>query len=516
VSDTWQANKKLTLNLGVRWELPGTLAERQDRTTVILPDTVDPVTNLKGTLALVKSSLYPDRGTVKTRYNLFAPRVGLAYRLDEKTVLRVGYGLNWLPPDLPQDGGGMAFVSVINMASKTYFNTKDPNTGILKTPIRYTSNPFPEGLPDPSGRNNPNFMLNYLGQNLLGTIPDQPYPYLQQWNVSMGRQFAGDWMVDIAYAGAKGTNLPLAGGNQNVNYNFNQLDPKYYSLGSALMAASPGDPKVTLGQSLRPYPYFLNVDNRGAWMARTNYHSMQVKVEKRFRSGGVLMANYTRAKALGNTDTFLQYLEGGGIGQTQNFYNLEGEYGLSASDTPHRVVVSYVLPLPFGKGKRFANYDGFAGALVSGWTINGIYQYRTGFPLPLGANNNNLTTYFGAGKIRPNILSGCDADLGSDQSINRWFNTSCFAAAGAYGMGNAPRMYGDVRADGVNNFDFSVGKAFTISERYKVDFRAEAFNLFNRVQFALPGMAVDGRNFGVVTAQRNQPRQIQLSLRLTF
>ncbi len=516
VTDTWTVNSKLTLNLGLRWELPGSTAERLDRATVMLPDALDPVTNVTGTLALVNSDLWPSRYMMKKRYDLFAPRASFAYQLDDKTVLRGGYGLNYLPPDLVMEGGMFALSSPINSAQNVWFNRKDPTTGLLVGPYRVTSNPFPQGPPEPPGRDT-NFMTKLLNQNLLGYDPDQDLAYTQQWNVSLGHEFPEELLVELAYAGSKGSNLPLAGGNNYINYNMNQLDSEYWSLGPALLATSPTDAKKTLGQTLRPYPYYLNMDLRGAFMGRTNYQALMARVEKRFGGAGVISANYTWSRAKGIADTDKGYLESGTGGQVQDFYDLEGEYSLSSYDVPHRFVVSFVLELPFGKGKRFASdADGFVGALVNGWSVNGIYTYRTGYPLNLYTANTPLVTYFGLGRIRPNIVAGCDSSLGEDQSYKKWFNTDCFANPGAYAVGDAPRNYDEVRLHGVNNFDLSVGKAFSLGGDRKLDFRVESFNLFNRTQFGPPGQQVGAANFGVISSQQNKQRLIQLGLRLTF
>ena len=517
VADTWAVNKKLTLNLGLRWELPGTTAERYDRATVLLPDAIDPATNQRGTLALVDSALWSSRNMMKTRYNLFAPRLGLAYQLNERTVFRAGYGLNYLPPDLTMEGGMFALSSPINAANNIWVNSKNPSTGLMVPGYRVTSNPFPAGPPEPTGRSDPNFMLKLQGQNFPGFDPDQNYPYAQQWNVSLSHEFAGQLMVELAYAGSKGTNLALPGGNNYINRNLNQLDRQYWALGDALLATSPTDRTKTVGQTLRPYPYYRDVDLRGAFVGRSDYHSVQARVEKRIRGAGVISANYTWSRAKGTADTDKGYLESGTGGRIQDFNNLEAEYALSSYDVPHRAVVSFVLDLPFGKGKKFASgADGLVGALISGWSLNGIYTYRTGYPLNLYSLDTPLTTLFGTGRIRPNVVSGCDPDLGSDQSYKRWFNTACFVAPGKWETGNAPRDYDVVRLDGVNNVDLSIGKAFNLGGARKLDFRVEAFNLFNRTQFGPPNQQVGSNAFGTVTSQQNKQRLIQLGLRLTF
>jgi hypothetical protein len=524
VTDTWTVGKKLTLNLGLRWELPGTTAERQDRATVMLPDTVDPATGLRGTLALVSSDLWPSRNMMKTRYNLFAPRASFAYQLDDagKMVFRGGYGLNYLPPDMVIEGGMFAFMSPIAMAQNVWTNRKNPATGLMVPGYRTTSNPFPDGPPEPTGRTDPNFMRNLVGQSFVGFNPDAEYPYVQQWNVSLGRQFAGDWMVEVAYAGSKGSNLALAGGNNYINYDYNELEQQYWSLGNALLATSPTDPTKTVGQTLRPYPYYTNMDNKGAFVGRTTYNAVMVRTEKRFPNAGVISANYTWARSKGNSDTDKQYLEGNSAARIQDFNNLDAEYSLSTFDVPHRFVVSFVLDMPFGKGKKFgSDASGFVDALISGWTVNGIYTYRSGYPMNLYTLNTRLYSPspgqgFGLGRPRPNIVAGCDPDLGSDQSYEKWFNTDCFTYPGDYAVGDAPRNYDEVRLDYVNNFDLSVGKAFRLGGDTRLDFRVEAFNLFNRTQFGPPNQQVGARGFGSVTTQQNKQRLIQLGLRLTF
>jgi outer membrane receptor protein involved in Fe transport len=516
VADTWAVNKKLTLNLGLRWELPGTTAEKWDRATVLLPDGIDPATNHRGTLALVKSDLWSSRNMMKTRYNLFAPRLGLAYQLNDRTVFRAGYGLNYLPAEV-MEGGMFALSSPINAAQSVWVNRVDPKTGLLVGPYRTTSSPFPDGPPEPTGRSDPNFMLKLQNQNFPGYNPDQDYPHAQQWNVSLGHEFAGELMVELSYAGSKGSNLPLPGGNNNINMNLNELESQYWALGDALLATSPADPTKTVGQTLRPYSYYRDVDLRGAFVGRTNYQAVMARVEKRFRGAGVVSANYTWSRSKGNSDTDKGYLESNAGGRIQDFNNLDAEYSLSSFDVPHRFVASFVLEMPFGKGKKFgSDASGFVDALISGWSVNGIYTYRSGYPLNIYSLDTSLNTLFGLGRIRANVVAGCDPDLGSDQSYTKWFNTDCFTAPGKWEVGNAPRNTDVVRMDYVNNVDLSVGKAFKLGGSTKLDFRVEAFNLFNRTQFGTPTMQVGARGYGSVSSQQNKQRLIQLGLRLTF
>jgi hypothetical protein len=179
---------------------------------------------------------------------------------------------------------------------------------------------------------------------------------------------------------------------------------------------------------------------------------------------------------------------------------------------PHRFVLSYVLELPFGRDKRFLADAGAAENLISGWTVNGITTFASGFPLGIiSGAPNDLATYFGAGTIRPNVLLGCDKSVGGSivRNViagNSVVNAACFAAPGLLGLGNESRFDPTLRAQGINNWDFSMSKVTPVTEKVSVDFRAEFFNLFNRVQFAPANTPFGGASFGLITSQANNPR----------
>ena len=517
VTDTWQAKPNLTLNLGLRYELPGAVAERNNKATVLLPHAVDPYTGVTGTLTLVNSPLYPHRSTVLPKHDLFAPRLGFAYRLSNNTVIRGGYGISYLPPDLT---GELASTSLVNAAS-TQINV----TGALPTPLEDL---YPKTLNQPIGRTRPGFMTLYCCtaslQNISGPVPQQNFPYVQQWNFTVSHEFKGDWMAEIGYSGLKGTNLP------GIGHALDELSSKYYSMGPALLNPTTlnGIP-MTVGQSLRPYPFYSNLSDTAEFYAHSNYNSLQAKLVKRFNSGGTLLANYTWSKNLGNTDTLNGFLEAkpsaqtstSGLGTIQDYNNLNGEYSLISYNVNQRAVISYVLNLPFGNRQRFANslarpFD----VLVSGWSVNGVTTFQSGFPVFLTeAESNPLTQFFGGGALRPNVVAGCNKKIsGSAESrLNEWFNTSCFAFPGDYAFGNEPRVDSQLTSEGVNNYDFAAMKSTSIlGERANMQFRAEFFNIFNRVQFAPPVGQQGSSNFGSILSQVNGAREIQFSLRLNF
>jgi hypothetical protein len=237
-----------------------------------------------------------------------------------------------------------------------------------------------------------------------------------------------------------------------------------------------------------------------------------------------MLVAYTNAKLMSNTDTLTSWLEGGttgGVGGIQDWNNLKGERSLSSQDISQRMIISYVLDLPFGKGKKYASgLNGFAGGAVSGWGLDGITTLQRGFPVKIsdGKGNSLTSLNLGTGGLRPDVVAGCDKSTsGSAVSrLNQWFNTSCFADAPAYGFGDEPRVDATLRQQGVVNFDFAVFKKTAITERFNVEFRTEFFNLFNHPQFGPPNGTFGSGNFGVVTNTVNLPRLIQFGLKFTF
>jgi hypothetical protein len=523
------------LNLGVRWEYPGSFKEKYDAASVILPDAADPLGQtvgpvngqpLKGPVALTNSSLYPSRLIHPAAWNLFTPRIGFAYRLNDRTVIRSGYGLSYLPSDLMLNNA--PWISPALMATTPMVATTDGG----KTPYNTFSNPWPNGIIQPPGHSDV-FASTLIGTSIQSPVPDQPTPYVQQWNLTIQRQFAGDMALEAGYAGSKGTHLPLTN-----SFQIDQLPDQYLSMGSALMTkvANPfygkvpitagilAQPTVIQGQLLRPFPQYTGASDTSDMAGDSTYHSLQMKLEKRFKQGGSLLTSYTWAKLISNADTVTMWLEatkGVTSANIQNFNNLGAERSVVSQDVPYRLVISYVLDLPFGKGKKLmSGVSGITDKLISGWGVNGTAAFQSGTPLVFAAQGNVLSQNFGAGQIRPNILPNCNIEIvgPAQDRLNQWFNTACFTQPGAYEFGNAPRAYPHARVHGVNNWDLSISKNTTIHEEMTLRFQAEFFNLFNRAQFQAPATTLGDRGsvFGQVTAQRNYPRMVQFALRLTF
>ena len=274
VTDSWQTKRNLTLDLGFRYELPGAVSERNNKATVLLPNSIDPYTGATGTLTLVDSPLYSHRSTVLPKYNLFAPRLGFAWRLNNDFVIRGGYGIFYLPADLT---GELASSSLVNAAT-TQINV----TGALPTSLQDL---YPTTLNQPIGRSDPGFMTLYCCtaslKNISGPVPEQNFPYVQEWNFTVSQQFRHNWEAEISYAGLKGTNLP------GIGRALDELSSQYYAMGPALLNSTTlnGIP-MTMGQSLRPYPYYSNVNDTAQFYAHSNYHSLQARLVKRFGSWG--------------------------------------------------------------------------------------------------------------------------------------------------------------------------------------------------------------------------------------
>ncbi|MBV8073676.1 MAG: hypothetical protein JO270_27530, partial [Acidobacteriaceae bacterium] len=353
--------------------------------------------------------------------------------------------------------------------------------------------------------------------------------YTQQWNFDIQRQLTGNSLVDVAYVGAKGTHLPLQ------TYDSNFLTVQQLSLGNALTQTVPNpfygkvpstsplsSPTIAAGELMLPYPAYGNVQYANQGMGDSSYNALQAKFESRFGAGGTLLAAYTFSKLISDAESLTPWLESNWNAGFQYWGDLRAERSLATFDVPQRLVVSYVLDLPVGKGKKYlSNVHGFTSALVSGWGIDGILTLQRGTPLFLGTAQN-LTGNYDVGS-RPNYdLAACPNGPGTSGSresrLSEWFNPNCFTQPPPFTYGNVGRTL-NLRTDGIRNFDFALFKrtAFGPEGRIGLEIRAEAFNLLNTPQFGYPNMTIGlpGQT-GVVTSQANNPRLIQFGSKLTF
>ena len=533
LTDTFQVSQKLTLTAGLRWDLPFAYTERYDRIGVFDPGATNPLAQatglpLEGAVVYVKSSADPYRSVFNPHYKLFGPRLGLAYRFMPSTVVRLGYAIAYAPNDTNEPD-----TNTVNSATTTFVASL--NGGI--TPYNTPADPYPTGLIPAAGRDPAKLLVTTQGQTITVPLPNIRYPYVQQWNFTIGRDLGHGMVAEASYAGLKGTHLAIAG-----SANLNQLPDQYDSMGQALLtqvhnpffgkiAIGPlANAKVSAGQLLRPYPQYQNVLIPFWNVGNSTYNSLQTRSEKRFGEfGGALMVNYTWSKLLSNVGaasvigTFAAPTGTNGI---QDWNNIGSAKALDPNNAANRLVISYVYDLPIGKGRTLlGSARGVANALVSGWGVNGVTTIQSGFPLSISYGGNNiLSSTFGAGTIRPNVIAGCRKSLPGSAldrfNGGKWFNTACFTAPSVFGFGDEPGYDPELRGQGIINFDLGLRRNFTVRERYTIQFRAEAFNLANYTRFANPGTVMGTSTFGVITAggssQQNQPRLIQLAMRINF
>lgn len=577
IGDNWKIRTNLTLNLGLRYELQGPWSERYDKMTYFDPKATNTsATGCGGTagstcvgeLFLVKTGVNGGRNNLPLSKDQFMPRLGFAYSVNPKTVVRGGYGIFYIPNYV--SFGTNPYVDPVSSATSNFFASNDKgltpsatlnqNTCSLSAPGAANfsctgQGPFntnsASALVAVPGRNpQPNvsqYILNQSNFSATGYTV-QKYGYLQQYNLDIQRELPAGFFVDLAYAGSHGVHLP------QFNTNINQI-PDSFITKAAQQAAAGNTPDIakpvapypftcalcspanslpgglgpgTLvqGQLDRPFPQYAGLNLNGQGCCGSSYNALQATVTRRFQGGGTLLVAYTNAKLMSNTDTLTSWLEGGttgGVGNIQDWNNLKDERSLSSQDISQRLVISYVLDLPFGRGKAYANdFTGFKNGLVSGWGVDGVTSFQKGFPVKISSGSGNSLTALslGTGTLRPNVVSGCNKSMsGSATSkIGQWFNTGCFSAAPAWGFGDESRVDATLRQDGVNNWDFAVFKRtyFGPEDRMNIEFRTEFFNIFNRPQFGPPNGTFGAGTFGVVGNTVNLPRLIQFGLRFSF
>ncbi len=553
IDDTFQATRKLTITAGLRWDQPSTFSEASNNDTVFRPNQasplgsiLNPVTGqtqqLMGNVALVGSPQWQSQREDYLHWKLFSPRLGAAYRLTDRTVLRAAYGISYPPSTLSQDGPNLSPV-----------NAAQGGGG----PTATVADPFPNGLPQPRRRTaTPG---DFYGLPIFAMrVPGDPMPYVQQWNAAVERQIGKDSSLTVAYAGSRGTHLLLQGWATVSNVNLNQLPDQYFSMGPAALLAqvpnpfsasctvgcsaapitTPGalsGPTVAAGQLLLPFPQYGRVLFLDPHRGTSNYRSLQASFLKRFGSKGILSIAYTWSRLMSNTDSSSAFLDEGFIfgGSTQDNNHLDHEYSVSSYDIPQNLSVGYGVDLPFGRNKHFlSDAHGVLNGIVGGWRVNGITTIRSGVPISAyqffpGSALSDFgggQGYFGAQGLwmRPDLVAGCNLKTsGSRQqrAAAGWFNTACFQpvdTSSVVRFGNMPRNVDTVRMDHMNNWDFSISKRNEITESVYLQFTAEFFNAFNHVRFGAPGEQVGAPNFGIVTSQVNPARAIQFGLRLGF
>ena len=507
LQDDWMITPRLTLNAGIRYDLSTPRTERFNRMNYLdlnAPSPLAPevgIPGLKGGLQFVGVDGH-GRHQYDWETNNVAPRLGLSYRLDDKTVVHAAAGIVYAQS--PQAAAGTI---------GTYgFSVTNSWVGSLDgfTPYDTLSNPFPQGFQPIPGASQG--LLTAVGGPVNGELPHSVTPYVVQYNLNFQRSLGQDTTFEIGYAGNRTHKLDLS---YNAGINLDQLPTSDLSLGSQLNQLVPNPfygfvksgslaaPTISRMQLLRPYPQFTSVVPINLDDGTAEFDSLQVRFNRRFTNGLQVMASYVWSKNMDDGDSH------------QDSYNPKADWAVTSWDFPQRFVASYIYELPIGRGHRFgSNISRPLDAVLGGWQINGVTTLQSGKALAISASN---TAGIGTVVERANTNGKYPALHGSIRSrLNRYFDTTAFSQPAAYTLGNTPAYISYLRAPGTVNTDLSIFKQFSPVEGFLVQFRAEAFNAFNYVQFGSPNVSVTSTSFGEITSQANSPRQIQFGLKLLF
>ncbi len=519
--DDWRATRRLTVNLGLRWEYESPTTERFNRSLRgfdfnvaspiedqaranyarnPIPEIAADEFRALGGLTFAGVDSEP-RGLWSSDKNNFAPRIGLACQLSRRMVIRTGYGIfHGLMGIDRQD---------VNQGG---FNQSTPVVPTLDNGLTFRatlSDPLPDGLQRQTG--SAQGLRTFLGR---GVSFFHEYPlnaYMQRWTLSLQREFAHRILLETAYVGNRGTHL-------NASRQFDPVPRRYQStsqtrdqeridhLGGQVPNPFYGIPeftgtgmagaRVARSQLLRPYPQFTGI-TANLPLGYSWYHSLQVRAQKRFHRGSQFHASYTWSKFM-EARSFLNPTDG------------DPEEVIGDQDYPHRIVVGAICELPFGRGKWvLRRARGLLNNLVGGWQVQGWYEGQSGQALGFG----NAIFY---GNLRDIPLPV------SQRDIARWFNVDAGFERNsqrqpASNIRTLSTRFNGVRSDGINNFDLSLFKVFRLTEKWRAQFRAEAYNALNHAQFSTPNTTPTSTAFGSVTSEKGHgQRQVNFAVKLMF
>jgi hypothetical protein len=506
LQDDWRVNSRLTLNLGLRYDFETPRTERFDRMNYFDPDVRSPLADrvpqfpdLRGGLVFVgqgdssRWQFEPDRNNI-------SPRVGGAFEVNDKTVLRAGYAHLY----------GGSYQQANGTVGPFGFRTENLWVATVDgiTPFRLLRDPYPAGFRASPGSSEG--LLTAIGGAIQAPLREgSPTPWNRQWNVTVQRELPWRVAAEVAYVGTEGHDLQT---NSESGLNLNQLDLRYLELGSALNQLVPNPffgivnsgvlvaQQVSRAQLLRPYPQFTDIIPLQNTGSTSLYHALQISVNRRMSGGLLLAGSYVWSKAEEEGESH------------QNSYDIPASRSVASYDIPHRLVMSALYELPFGRGRRFGtSVPVLLDAVLGGWQINGIVTVQSGTPLTITASNT-------AGLFNPVTRAnwnGQDPRLDGprEDRLQRWFDTSAFSQPAAFTFGNAGATFPMLRTDNVRNLDLSLFKHFALPRGLRLQARIEAFNALNRVQFGSPNPSVTSSSFGVVTTQFNTPRQLQFGIK---
>ncbi|HXN24732.1 MAG TPA: carboxypeptidase regulatory-like domain-containing protein [Candidatus Dormibacteraeota bacterium] len=528
--DDWKMTPRLTMNIGLRYEVNIGAFEKHDRMSYFDPSLPNPAADgYPGALRFL--GFGPGREGRRNLWNNAAgwgPRIGLAYQVTPKTVVRAGFGIFYASEKAP----GLT-PSNVGFTSSPSWGSAD--SGI--TPAFYWDQGFPAWKAPPFI--NPGFNAGF-GVSWWPAAEIAMLPSTNSWNVAVSRAMGGNFVLDLTYTGSKGTHLA----SDRVNYM--QIPPQYAKLGSLLnkpiddpavvaLGFTPPFPsfkqllgsRATLGQSLRMWPQYTGVGTGGMnnHSGNSTYNALIVKVTKRYSGGLSMVADYTWSKLLTDADSSEPWIagvvgSGVGAGAAQNHWNRRAEKSYGVLDLPHMVKVTAAYDLPFGPKRRFAS-SGVLGQVIGHWNVAAFIYGQSGYPL--GVVDSGFSNFLSAGTPRPNVTSSnWRAPIVGDKfdpANGPYLSRSAFERRTnptVDPFGNAPRLNGATRSPGRVRENISIARSFPIRERAQLDFRWEIYDLFNLKTWNNPASAdLSNPLFGMVTNASGN-RTMQFGLKLVF
>jgi hypothetical protein len=526
LQDDWKVAPKLTVNLGLRYEIQRAPTERNNAQQYFDFTATNPISaavgaNFPGELVFNSGN---NRGLYNTSYKNFAPRIGAAYQLRNKLVWRGGYGIFFVPNYYGQGPNigfsqGTPWVTSLNSGLNP-FTTLSGNSSLTCSNGATTvacQSAFPNGQVLPTG--NSLGGLTDVGFGLNPVInPVRSSPYVQQWMTGVQYALTPNDLVDVSYVGNHGTHVlsqylewdempasDLALGNQL----FNQVPNPFFG---HITASGCGldQPTVPQAQLLRRFPEYCSVTEAPPAAGDSTYNALQATYTHRWHSGLEMNVSYTYSRFMDNVQGNSGWAFPGSGSSVRNSYNLAAEHSVDVSDTPHSLVMNYNYELPFGSGKLVGrDWNKVVNAFLGGWQWSGILTAKSGLPLSINPATNN-TGGFGFNQ-RPDLVPGV-SPVPQDQNINHWINAAAFTQPAAFTFGDSPRFLSNLRAPKYFDWDMGIQKWWNFSESRRLQFRFEMFNALNHPSFFEPDTNLGDSNFGTITSAY-PARSVQFGLK---
>jgi Carboxypeptidase regulatory-like domain len=492
LQDDWHVIPKLTLNLGLRYEIQGAPTYRRNEGAYFDANIDNPIGPAVGVLGTLPGALQymssGNRGIYKTNYDNLSPRIGFSYQALPKLIFRGGYGI-FFPISISQEE------ATTDGYSPNTAVVSSLNAGVNAAPGLSLENPWPNGFVQPTG--NSLGALQDVGYSTTAVFRQRPSSYVQQYMLGLQYGFTPNDSLELNYYGSHGTHMLSGNGISHT-----QVDPSNLPLGTQVLnnlvpnpfyghiaagktACGMDQPTIVYSHLLQPYPQYCGVTENQPNNGFSLYDAFEATYNHRFHNGLSVLVSYTFSKFLDNVEGVNSWAMTGNSSPANN-YNLAAEKSVDGGDTPQSLVVSYIYDLPVGRGKKFGSgFNRKVDGVLGGWEVTGIVTSKSG--IPIAVSGNNIPSY--GGTPRPDVIANTHA---AHQSVAEWFNTGAFAYAPYGTFGTASRYLSYMRAPDYNNFDTGIMKNWSLFRETRLQFRAEMFNTFNHPQFYSPSGAYPG------------------------